>query len=407
MLWFLAIVGMLVSLPGLAQTSKGILAGVVRDSSGAVVAKVKVTVTNQDTGETRTVDSRTDGTYRVDAISPGNYSISCTASGFATVSVKNVVVNASVVTTYEPVMTVGEVRTEVSIEAAANTINTENGALSGTIGTTELQNVPIFSLNPVELATTVPGVQLVMAGGNSNGQNIEVNGLRPRDNNFLIDGQDINDNSIAGQAIQPNIPDIFSQVTVLTNSSSAEFGRGGGAIVNLVTKSGTNKFHGSAWELYSGSGLSAFNGQLREQKPLPAGANNPKARTNTHRYGFTIGGPIIKDRLFCVWRISVDSRVWQGERHAHPPLIVPDAVGVGILNQVGGPRVALLEQYLAGVVGIDPTTNGVTAPVASQDLGARPSCNPNCVVTYGYFTRPAPSRNRTQIHSGPTRLISS
>jgi outer membrane receptor protein involved in Fe transport len=375
-----------------AQTSKGILAGVVKDSTGAVLANAHVTVVNQDTGESRTLDTRTDGTYRVDAISPGPYTITVAITGFATFTIKDVNVNASVVSTYDPVLSVGTVTTNVTIEAAANTINTENGSLSGTIGAVEIQNVPIFTLNPIELATTVPGVQLVQAGGNSNGVNLEVNGLRPRDNNFLIDGQDINDNSIAGQAIQPNIPDIFSQVSVLTNSSSAEFGRGGGGIVNLVTKSGTNKFHGSGWWLYSGSGLSALNGQQRESKPLPPGALSPKARANTQRYGFTIGGPIFKNKLF-----AFGGAQWTRTYGTETPsrLTVPDAAGLAILNKVGGSRVALLEQYLAGIVGVDPTTGGVTAPVTSQDLGARPSCNPNCVVTYGYYTRPAPAQQNT------------
>ena len=371
-----------------AQTTKGILAGVARDASGAVLPKATITITNQDTAETRTVESRPDGTYRVDAISPGAYMIVVSAPGFETTTIKDLMVNASVVTSYDPVLTVGKVTTEVTIEASANTINTQNGSLSGTIGMTEIRNVPIFSLNPIELATTVPGVQVVGngAGGNSNGQNIQVNGLRPRDNNFLIDGQDINDNSIQGQAIQPNIPDIFSEVTVLTNSSSAEFGRGGGAVVNLVTRSGTNRFHGSAWELYSGSGLSALNGQQRQVKPLPPGSPNPKVRANTHRYGFTIGGPIIKNRLFAFGG-SQWSRTYGKEIPSR--LTVPDANGLAILNRIGGARVTLLEQYLNGLVGTDPSSG----PVGSQDV-SRPSC-PSCVVTYGYYTRPAPSQQNT------------
>ncbi len=389
-IFLLSIWGILVALtPGSnAQTTKGILAGVARDSSGAVLPKASITITNQDTGESRTVETRSDGTYRVDAISPGAYTIVGAVPGFETVTIKNVIVNASVVTTYDPVLAVGKVTTEVTIEASANSINTENGALSGTIGLHEIKNVPIFSLNPIELATTVPGVQIVMAnsGGNSNGVNIEVNGLRPRDNNFLIDGQDINDNSIAGQAFQPNIPDVFSQVSVLTNSSSAEFGRGGGAIVNLVTKSGTNHFHGSAWELYSGSGLSALDGQQRQVKPLPPGSLDPKARANTHRYGFTIGGPIIKNKLFAFGG-SQWSRTYGKEIPSR--LTVPDAAGVAVLNRIGGSRVALLQQYLAGIVGVDPAAG----PVGSQDV-SRASC-PSCVVTLGYYTRPAPSQQNT------------
>ncbi len=381
----LLVASIVLAVSSMAQTSKGILAGVAHDPSGAMVPNVAMTVTNQDTGETRSVNTRADGTYRVDAISPGMYTITAEAPGFEILEVKGVNVNASVVTSYDPTLTVGQVRSVVTIEANSNTIDTENGALSGTIGQVEIAKVPIFSLNPIELATTVPGVQLVLSGRTSNGYNVEVNGLRPRANNFLIDGQDINDNSIAGQGLQPNIPDIFSQVTVLTNSSSAEYGRGGGAVVNLVTKSGTNNFHGSAWDLYSGSGLNALDGVQRQQKPLPAGAANPKARYDQHQYGFTAGGPILKDKLFGFGAAQY-SRFYGKATPSR--LTVPDAAGIATLNSVGGPRVTLLEQYLSGVVGLDPTSG----PVSTQDLGARPGCASPCVVTYGYYTRPAPSQ---------------
>ncbi len=117
-------------------------------------------------------------------------------------------VTPSIVTSYDLKLEVGSTTTEVEVQAAQTTVNTENGVLSGTVSARELDKVPIFTLNPVELALTVPGVQPVStpAGQLSNGVNIQVNGARPRANNFLIDGQEINDVDIAGQAYPAGHP---------------------------------------------------------------------------------------------------------------------------------------------------------------------------------------------------------
>src|SRR5260370_9865271 len=114
-----------------------------------------------------------------------------------------------------------------------------------------------------------------------------VNAARPRSSNFMMDGQDINDVGIGGQAFNINIPDAYQSVTALTNSSSAEYGRSGGAVVNLITKSGTNQYHGDVWELYTGSGPASLDRITRQRKPY---ASNPKARYDQHQIGFTIRG---------------------------------------------------------------------------------------------------------------------
>ncbi|ADV84855.1 TonB-dependent receptor [Terriglobus saanensis] len=285
------------------QTSKGIVAGVVRDNSGAAVPNASVKIVSQDTGEERTVTTTGEGAYRVDAINPGRYKIRVEMPGFTASEVNDLRVLPSVVTTYDPKLAVGSVNDTVTVEAETNAINTENGQLSGTVGTQELSKVPIFSLNPFELVATLPGVVLINPNLNLNGtagnyEQIQVNGARPRSNNFMLDGQDINDVGIGGQSFNPQIPDMYQTVTTLLNSASAEYGRSGGAVVNLITKSGTNQFHGSLFELYSGSGLESLDGVTRQQKPIPAGTPNPKARFDEHQFGFTAGGPIWKDKLF-------------------------------------------------------------------------------------------------------------
>lgn len=364
----------------LAQTSKGILSGVARDSSGAVIPNASVLAQNEATGESRTVQTHQDGAYRMDALTPGPYTISASHNGFASLKTTHLVVNSSVVTTYDLPFATGGGSTEVTVEASNSSVNTENGQLAGVIGPRELQVLPIFTLNPVDLALTVPGVQTVTQGGSfSNGTNIEVNGARPRSNNFLLDGQEINDVSIGGQAFQPAIPDVFASTTVITNNPSAEYGRAGGAVVNLVTKSGTNDFHGSVWERYDGSGLNALDGVLRQSKPLPPGSSNPKARYNEHKFGFTAGGPIIKDKLFAFGALQI-SRLYGKETPNR--LELPDAAGYATLQAIGGPQVALLDQYLSNGSYLTSFVNLNTAkPVTTINVGN------GRTVTTNYYQR--------------------
>ena len=184
-----------------AQTSKGILTGVVRDPTQAVVPGATVTATSQDTGETRTVTTQSNGAYRIEGDQPtGKYSLHAQASGFNSFEIKGILVQPSVVTSYDPVLQVGELSQSVEVQSNANGINTDNGNLSGTVQAIELSKTPIFTLNPVELVSTLAGVQVVNStqvssspspGVYGNGVSIEVNGARPRANNFMLDGQDI------------------------------------------------------------------------------------------------------------------------------------------------------------------------------------------------------------------------
>jgi outer membrane receptor protein involved in Fe transport len=375
-----------------AQTSKGILSGVVRDSSGAVLVDVSVLLTNLDTGETRTVNTNGIGTYRADAIAPGRYSVQVEAAGFEKFSAQNVNVSPSVVTSYDPILKPGRASETVSIDADVVQLNTENGSLGTTLGGTELANLPIFTLNPIELVTTLPGAQIVSNSGMSNGANIQVSGARARANNFLIDGQEINDSSIGGQALAPEIPDIYQDVVAYTHDAPAEFGRASGGVVNLITKSGTNTFHGSAWELYSGSGLNAKDGQLRQ-------TDTAKTRYDQHQYGFTAGGPVIKNKLFA-FGAAQWSRYYGQEQAS--PINLPDAAGIALLQTIaaGGnattaANAALLLQYLSNATYLntftefDPATFGT-----SKALGAAcPANQAGCQLTITQFLRPSVAEN--------------
>lgn len=371
---------------GFGQTSQGILAGVTRDVSGAAVPNATLTATNQGTGETRTIHSGPDGGYRIEAITPGRYTIVTTDAGFSTSQVKNIAVQPSVVTSYDVVLQVGTASTEVTVEANQATVDTDNGVLSGIVSSTELDKLPIFSLNPVELATTVPGVQPVQGGNGafSNGINIQVNGARPRANNYLMDGQEINDVGIGGQAFQPAIPDIFESVTVITNSASAEYGRGGGGILNLVTKSGTNQFHGTLFERYNGSGLNSVPGPFR-------GSGFVNARYDQHSFGFTAGGPILKDKLFVF-----GGSEWQRYYGQETPNVnlLPDAAGYAQLQTLTGTaatQVALLDQYLSNGAYLtqDIPPYASTGSPINANVGPQPGCpTSGCTISFAGFQRP-------------------
>ncbi len=355
-----------------AQTSKGILVGVVRDTSGAGIPAANVTVTNQGTNETRSVKSEETGSYRIDAISPGIYKVHAEMTGFQKFDAKDVVVRASIVTSYDPTLRVGAIDQTVEVQAGTAQLDTENGSLVGTISSTEMTALPIFSLNPIELATTLPGVQVVSNSAFSNGQSIQVSGARPRANNFLIDGQEINDISIGGQAVQPNIPSMYQDTVVYTHNPPAEYGRASGGVVNLISRAGTNQFHGQAWELYSGSGLNAVVGPNR-------GTESGKTRFNQHQYGFTVGGPIWKDKLFAFgggqW-----SRIYGKEQ---PPFITyPNANGIALLKQIaaGTGTTATNAQLLLSYLNNGNYLNSYiqqNTPATSRSLGAAcPASNP-------------------------------
>lgn len=389
------------TLVAVGQTSKGILAGTVRDTSGAALPNAKVTVVSEETGESRTLQASGIGAYRVEAINPGLYEVKVDASGFAAADVRDIRVNPSVVTSYDPVLGIGSTTASVTVEANSNGVNTENGQLSGTLTTQELSTVPIFSLNPFELVATLPGVQLVnqdlqLGGVAGNYEQLIVNGARPRSNNYMLDGQDINDVGIGGQSFNPQVPDMYQSTTALLNSSSAEFGRSGGAVINLVTKSGTNEFHGTVFELYSGSGLSALDGVTRQGKPFPVGTPIPKARYDQHQYGFTVGGPIWKNKLFGFGGTQFTRFYGKSSSNS---IKLPDAAGYATLTAVAGTsatakaQVALLQGLL----------NGGSYLTSYQNIGAAASLKlsaancPNgvaCQVSVGVFQRPPVSQQQ-------------
>jgi hypothetical protein len=368
-----ATVLMLVMFAGssMAQTTKGTIAGVVTDKSGAVVSGATVTATAVGGGETRTVTTSGNGDYRIEPLTPGIFVVTITAQGFATTKVENVMVRTSVITANNVILGVAGSTETVTVEAAADAIQTESGELSKTITPAAIQNLPFASQNAYALATTLPGVSTVASRDDfTNGQSFSVNGLRPRSNNFLIDGFDNNDNGIAGQAFQPNNTEAVQEVTVLSNSYAAEFGRGGGSVSNLSFKSGSNKFHGAAWEQYSGAGLDAIKSEDAGLHSVPQYVNNI--------FGFRLGGPIVSNKLY-----FFGTAQWNrffGDSGA-PPIDIPTAAGYNVLNQLATAGNTNAQLLLAPLGNLRAAT-----PSGTIDIGDRPGCVA-CVVEFGQFRR--------------------
>jgi hypothetical protein len=361
-----------------AQTSKGTIAGTVTDASGAVVTGATVTAKDTVGGEVRTVTTGNNGEFRIEAISPSKYDITVVSKGFATSKVNGLDVRASVVTSLNPQLQLSGASDTIEVNASTDTLNTESAELSHSVSALEIQEIPIASVNPIELALTEPGVVRVSSRDSfTNGVGFSVDGLRPRANNFLIDGFDNNDNGIGGQAIQPQNTEAVKEVVVQTNSYSAEFGRGGGSVTNVIYAGGTNQWHGGIWERYSGS---SFNAITSEQA---SSGFTDVPRVNNNYYGFKLGGPIVHNKLFVF-----GSAQWNPIRGLEQgsQITIPTAAGLATLQSLNNQNAQILISSLGGLVA--PTT--VPENLSTVSIGNRAGCGANCTVQFGTFSRQAP-----------------
>lgn len=375
---------------GWAQTSNGTIAGRVTDKTGAVVANATVTATDAERGGSRETTTDSVGGYRIESLVPGKYTVSIKASGFTEFKVSGVEVKGSLTATVDAVLDVSAHAETIVVEASAGQeLQTQSGDITANISKAEIQQLPIASNNPISLALTQAGVSGPPANSDfTNGVGFSVNGTRPRANNFLIDGQDDNDNSINGQAYQPTNLEAVGEVSVLTNSYSSEFGRGGGSVTNVITKGGTNEWHGSAFLWNRNSYLAA----IPKEDKLVGVTRNPVDNENI--FGFTVGGPIIRNKLF-----FFASPQWDRERQTEngSTLTLPTANGIATLKAVqptlnagGQANVQYLLSSLGNLVGVTPACkNASGSPVfCTIDLGNDPTTgNPRGLVETGRVQR--------------------
>lgn len=267
--------------------------GTVVDANGAAVAGATVTLTNEGTNVSFNTQTSSTGAYAFDLIPPGTYNISVEKAGFKKFVSTGNVVQINQPATVNVTMQVGDVSALVTVAATAEAVQTSSsGNIGSTIDQKTLESLPIVGTrgrNPLDLLNFQPGV---VVGGNTGG-GVNVHGSRDRSFNFTLDGVDINESSAGGSnftPLRPN-PDSLQEFQIVTSNFTAELGRSSGAQVTLVTKSGTNQLHGSAFEYYQ---TPRFNA-----KSYTGNINNlPKDQFVQHIFGGSLSGPIIKNKLF-------------------------------------------------------------------------------------------------------------
>jgi len=279
-----------------AQSTGGRILGRVEDTSGAVLANVKVTATNDATGITRETKTNASGDYVFPEVPVGIYTLTFDLSGFKTNVRKSVTLDVNQVITLNMSMQIGASKEVVEVTSEAPLVDTTSTQLGAVVNDRAVSQLPLNSRDTYQFLQLQPGVMSTVGSSNSivygsnNAGAVSVNGGRGRSNNFSVNGGDANDQFVNLPTVQPS-PDSIEEFRVLTNTFDAEYGRNSGSVVNVVTKSGTNSFHGNMYEFFRNAVLNANAYCLS-----PDGCSKPKF--NQNQFGGTFGGPIKKDRTF-------------------------------------------------------------------------------------------------------------
>ncbi len=270
-----------------AQT--GNIAGTITDATGGGVPDAVVNARNAETAAVRTASTDTTGTYSIPNLSVGHYNITVEKQGFSTLRFESIQLTVAQSLTLNGKLEIGAVSQSVEVAGATvPTINLEDAQLSNVVDQRRIVDLPLITRDPYQLVLLSPGAQQTTSslGGFS------VNGQRERSNNFLLDGTDNNDASVPGipGGISTINPDSTQEFRVITNNFLPEFGRNSGAVVDIVTRSGSNQFHGDAYEFNRVNALAARD--FFDPSPQP---QNPFVR---NQFGASLGGPIVKDKTF-------------------------------------------------------------------------------------------------------------
>src|SRR5579863_6128247 len=273
----------------------GSISGVVHDSTGAVVAGARVVIENTLTNFHQETVSGADGSYRLLALPAGVYKLTATAKGFKTYSTTDITVKVNDELAVDVTLSVGSATEIISVEANAVQVQTESTQLGDVIDSKKMLALPLNGRSYIDLLGLQAGVAPSTAGtiggdrpvsGNLSAGNISVNGQRETANAFLVNGGDVSEGRNLGAGLVPNL-DSIEEFRLITNSFDAEYGKFSGAVINAITKSGTNGFHGDAFEFLRNDHLDAKNYFAPTKSEL-----------RRHQFGFAVGGPFWKDRLF-------------------------------------------------------------------------------------------------------------
>jgi hypothetical protein len=282
----------------LAQSTTADVVGTVSDPSGAVIPNATVVLTDVNTHEQRTLKSGTGGEFTFTLLKPSTYSLSATAPGFKGFQISSFSLSAGDRAREDAHLAAGSEGETVNVEATTPALRTDSAAMITTVTERATQELPLNGRNFINLVQVTPGATEGLNNGLASGNrpddrrqtsSVSVNGQADMMNNQTIDGIDNNERVIGSIGVRPSV-DAIQEVSVQTNVFTAEVGRAAGAIINVITKSGTNNFHGTVFEFFRNDKLNA--------QPFKFGANIPKPKLRQNQYGGSLGGPIWKDHSF-------------------------------------------------------------------------------------------------------------
>jgi hypothetical protein len=369
--WLIVLLCLGLCTTGVAQSTGGRILGRVADNTGAVLGGVKVTLVNEATGVTTDTQTNSAGDYGFPQVAVGSYRLEFDQTGFKKSIQRGVALDLNQVLTINAILQVGATQETVEVTSEAPLVDTTSTQLGAVMDQRSVSNLPLNARDTYQLLQLQPGVQGVggsdlFYGSNQAGA-VSVNGGRGRSNNFNVNGGDGNDLFVNSPAIQPT-PDSIQEFRVLSNTFDAEYGRNSGAVINVVTKSGTNSWHGSAYEFLRNQNFNA-KGYLDLRRP----------DDHQNQFGGTFGGPIKKDRTFFFTS-------YEGRRVVHG--ITSDPVNVPTAAERLGDFSA---------TPFDPSA-AIGTQIFADILNARPNCTtgaaegdtynslfPNNVIPVGCF----------------------
>jgi Carboxypeptidase regulatory-like domain len=338
-------------IPSFGQVVRGSISGSVLDPQGAVVSGAQVKAKNVETGVVYNTTSDSAGLYRFNLLPVGTYTVEVVSSGFKTAAQTNIVVTAGKDSGLSPVkMSLGEASTTLEVTGAAPLIETTQSQITNTFSGTQLSTFAGVQENEGldRLALFVPGVVATRSDNfsNTNGGGFSSNGLRGRNNDQEVDGQNNNDNSVGGPALFVSDTNFVNEYVIITNNFGPEYGRNAGSVVNVITKSGSNAWHGSIFGTENNSYLNALSNTQRHANKVgtnggPGFVNctsvfNPQCnpltgppRSNEEFSGGTIGGPIVKNKWFVFG--GFDSDLFSGKSTYATGTTTPTPAGLATL----------------------------------------------------------------------------
>ena len=288
-----------------AQLGTATMSGNVTDSSGAIVVGASVSATNNGTGFQRQTTTNQQGQYNLPGLNPGSYSVSVEFTGFRRAELSDITLQVDQNARIDVSLEVGATTETVEITAQAPLIESQNAALGAVVDTQKILALPLNGRNFLQLARLVPGVNTGTEGGDAGPDGFSANGLRADQNAFQIDGTSNSDPVRNQITFKPSI-DSLQEFKIETSNYSAEFGKGAGAQINVITRSGTKEFHGGLWEFNRNNKLQARNLFDRDSRAFPCDKSDPNITTrkacapqyNQNQFGGNLGGPIIRDKTF-------------------------------------------------------------------------------------------------------------